>query len=203
MQTIANGSLVDIDPDHIVEVLDCGPGKGVSAVRWNWKEYRDHTKGGYIHIVGMVDRPGVLVFAQDLEYRYYWPPGTPRNDRFKLGRTTFADQMFQVASIPATHEKFAVRVAEKIGLVIRKAVPIYRQDETAFLLASTPDYSHPDCEGFEVFPLRGENVRTLEFREGSALANASQAGLASVLKVAEEAYLDISASTVARQHRFN
>ena len=107
----------------------------------------------FIHFVSMSTprRPGVMLFAIKLEYRYF-PPGTERNDDFVLHVINWQNMIWMLVSIPRECMSLAKKIAAESGLRIVDGIPTI----------ITP-------EGTQPFPMGSDNVFALENVPGHAV----------------------------------
>jgi len=107
----------------------------------------------FIHFVSMSTprRPGVMLFAIKLEYRYF-PPGTERNDDFVLHVINWQNMIWMLVSIPRECMSLAKKIAAESGLKIVDGIPTI----------ITPGKTQP-------FPIGSDNVFTLENIPGHAV----------------------------------
>jgi hypothetical protein len=170
------------------------------AMRRKWPGFLDIVRSEmptYVHFVGMVERPGVRLFANKLETTYFWPAGSPRNDLYRFHRAWWMGLSWFIVSIPRKMERFGPRVAGKLGLVIREGkAPVVGKIGKSAVIAAT---SRPDqfalrvalraglpIEHTEWFPLHGPSVGTLEFAEGNPVANTwTSPGMGAVIAALE------------------
>jgi hypothetical protein len=136
---------------------------------------------GRLHLVALGERPGVYQFTRQLELVYF-PPRTPRNVDFEYRAVQWEGMIWALLSIPEKSRRFAERLAAKIGLRLADGVP------TAF---SSDDPSSP-----AFFPMRGNDVWTLEFAKGSTLPGLSGADEKRLVEDLERAF---TARTPERQ----
>ncbi len=65
-----------------------------------------------LFIVGMMQRPGVSLFAVDLEYHHF-NPDTSKNDLFQLGIITWEELQWCIIWVPIKYKELVWQVAEK------------------------------------------------------------------------------------------
>jgi hypothetical protein len=177
---INEGQAVHVDAD----------GKDTVLRRVRWSELKRWAADKRrVHILGDGDRPGVVLFLNELEHRHYWPPGSTVNALFTLHMGVWQGRMWAMATVPARQVRFAHRVAAQIGLEALPRVPLLFQPspELAIIASSGQFDGHPAATWF---PLKFRNVYTLEFLPGHDLAQAVANGNSGLLRNAEKWCVD-------------
>jgi hypothetical protein len=185
-----------LGPDELMEFKDEGIGGQSYGLKKSWAEFKEWASPrgggrGHIHIAGITDRPGVKLWATELERIYYWPPGSTRNELITVHAAVWLGMLWQIVSVPLKHERFAERVATRIGLRVVKGFPaVYSAAGRGATVEDT-------------FPIRGEAVRTLEFLEGSELERKARAGHSKTLRDVEDALVARGRASARGQTREN
>jgi hypothetical protein len=108
----------------------------------------------YFYVVSMLDRPGANLFAVSLEYRYF-QPGTVINNSFQMRLVKWPcmdSLLWYIITVPISYKEICFSVAQECKMRLADGVP--------FILASDRE---------EWFPLRGDNVYTLENQSDSLI----------------------------------
>ena len=77
---------------------------------------------GCVHLIGLLERPCVGLFAVRLEHRHY-PPGTLANDLFEMRLVKWEDMVWSVVTIPTGGRPDAAAIADGVGLRFADGVP--------------------------------------------------------------------------------
>lgn len=180
----------------VVEIVQ--EGDKMLAEKKSWAEFRKWANDErLLHFVGMKDRPGVHLFGQGLEYRYF-PPETPRNEQFHLHGALWEELEWMIFTIPAKVSRFGDRVAAEVGLAIRHGYPATLEvPENVLVHATSVSGIMDKARNAKRFPIHGKNVRTLEYPPGGQMASIMNApGGAEMLKFAEEMFVDQQAEQI-------
>jgi hypothetical protein len=169
----AKGLILPLDPDYpVAEVLDDGKTKRLLAQKWpRFLKACHREMPRHVHFVGLYDQPGSLLFCNQVETRYFWPPGTPSNDPFRFHRALWFDKEWVIVSFPKKVERFGPRVAERLGLVVERGFPtIVDIRGSQFAAARSKRDLLSRADSVVPFPLHGENVFTIDYPKGGKLA---------------------------------
>jgi hypothetical protein len=75
------------------------------------------------YIVGALDRPGTLLFATELENKYY-APDTELNDQYNIFYTKYGDAPHYIIEIPKSDISFVMdEFIKQYDLVLRNGLP--------------------------------------------------------------------------------
>ena len=102
-------------------------------------------------VYAMAMRPGVRYFMHHVEYTHF-PPETPANDAYTFGMLKWQEMQWHLFIVPLTF-RAAIEASAKIAKV--RLVP---DDFSVTVLSS---------EGMERFPIRGDNIFSVENESGS------------------------------------
>lgn len=109
-----------------------------------------------LFIVCMGGRPGIQLFFTDLEYNHFIP-GTPINDRFNVLLEKWEGMAWVVIEVPMKYQSLVSEVAERNGMRIADGIPMILGEDVS------------------AFPLKGDNVFTLENAPDSVIYKGAEA----------------------------
>jgi hypothetical protein len=170
----AEGQIIPLPPEWpVAETLDDGKEKWLKLQTWRaFKGVVARELRGHVHIIGMYDRPGVLLFSNELEHRYFWPPGSVLNDRLRVHRCLWENMEWLICSIPRKVQRFGPKVAQKLGLQLAEGFPTVLEIQAEHLIkAKTKREIVGRSDWAKPFPIHGDNVFTIEYPKGSPLAD--------------------------------
>jgi hypothetical protein len=127
-----------------------------------------------VHLVGLLRRPGVRSLSACIEYHWY-PPGTARNDRFKVHLMRWSGLDWLVASFPAARRKPTEQLARRLGMRLVDGVPSLIADGRVTMF---PGARHQDRDN--------QAMRTIENDPRSPLYSMRRRDDAGLLAAEEE-----------------
>jgi hypothetical protein len=115
-----------------------------------------------VHIVSVMERPGVLGFLEALEARLF-PSDSILESAYTCHSVIWIDLPWNIASVPVWALGDLETLAREFGLVIRHTVPLVIEEASRILIASLA-IGKSAGPGAQWFPLRLPNVYTIENR---------------------------------------
>lgn len=120
-----------------------------------------------LFIVGMAERPGTDLFMTTLELKYF-PPHTELNDQIDMYACCWNGLPWGVISLPLAKEKIALSIADETEMRVVRGFPTFISFDPISILV-TWSWKDKLPENALPFPLKGDNVRTLENARNSPI----------------------------------
>lgn len=122
------------------------------------------------YIIGSVDRPGALTFAQDLECRHY-APDTALNDLYNIFPVKYGDATHFIIEIPKSDMQFIINdFIKSYDLILRNGMPFSNNGKFPLICNDTQAWtleSNKELNSEEINKLLAAEHRKLRNITGS------------------------------------